>query len=71
MTACRPEEKRKGFQIGEILLRCLWELVSVVLPALLIALFVNVYVAEAVSRDSRALSPILIENVTRRAWLIY
>ncbi len=35
-------------KLTSIILRIFWEIITVVLPALLIALFVNVYVAEAV-----------------------
>ncbi len=39
---------KKTLKLSSITLKLLWEIITVVLPALLIALFVNVYVVEAV-----------------------
>ncbi len=48
MSGYQPEEKQNNPRIRQAVLKLVWELVSVVVPALLIALFINVCVAEAV-----------------------
>ena len=58
---------------GRFLLRALWEIASTVVPAVLIALFVNVYVAQATTIDGPSMRPnldydqqVMVEKVTYR-----
>ena len=59
--------------IGRLLLRALWEMASTVLPAVFIALFVNVYVAQATVIDGPSMQPnlyydhqVMVEKITYR-----
>ena len=64
---------RRVFRAGRFLLRALWEVVSTVVPAVLIALFINVYVAQATVIDGPSMQPnlyydqqVMVEKVTYR-----
>jgi signal peptidase I len=59
--------------MGRFLLRVLWEVVSTVAPAVFIALFINVYVAQATVIDGPSMQPnlyydqrVMVEKVTYR-----
>lgn len=59
--------------IGQFLLRALWEVASTVVPAVFIALFINVYVAQATVIDGPSMQPnlyydyhVMVEKVTYR-----
>jgi signal peptidase I len=70
-----PEEKKRGlaFRLGRFLVRAAWEVVSTVVPAVLIALFINVYVVQATVIDGPSMQPnlhydqqVMVEKVTYR-----
>jgi signal peptidase I len=59
--------------IARFMLRALWEIVSTVVPAVFIALFVNVYVAQATTIDGPSMQPnlyydyrVMVEKITYR-----
>jgi len=67
------EKRSPVFRAGRVLLRALWEVVSTVAPAVLIALFINVYVAQATVIDGPSMQPnlyydqqVMVEKVTYR-----
>ncbi len=69
------EQKKRGWvsRLGRALIRALWEIVSTVVPAVLIALFINVYVAQATVIDGPSMQPnlyydqqVMVEKVTYR-----
>ena len=69
------ETERPGpaFSVRRFLLRALWEVVSTVLPAVFIALFVNVFVAQATTIDGPSMQPnlyydqwVIVEKTTYR-----
>jgi signal peptidase I len=62
---------RPAFSAGRFLLRALWEVASTVLPAVFIALFTNVYVAQATLIDGPSMQPnlyrdqqVMVEKIT-------
>ncbi|MCP4535704.1 MAG: signal peptidase I [Chloroflexi bacterium] len=74
-TAPEPKMEKRGliFRLGRFLLRALWEVMSTVVPAVLIALFINVYVAQATVIDGPSMQPnlyydqqVMVEKVTYR-----
>ncbi len=69
------EQKKRGWvsRLGRALIRALWEIVSTVVPAVLIALFINVYVVQATVIDGPSMQPnlyydqqVMVEKVTYR-----
>jgi signal peptidase I len=70
-----PETKEYGesFRAGRFLLRVVWEVVSTVVPAVLIALLVNVFVVQAITVDGPSMQPnlyydyrVMVEKITYR-----
>ncbi|MDY6878297.1 MAG: signal peptidase I [Chloroflexota bacterium] len=70
-----PGVERRGMasSVRRFLLRALWEVASTVLPAVFIALFVNVYVAQATVIDGPSMQPnlhydqqVMVEKITYR-----
>ena len=58
-------------RVGRFLLRALWDIVSTVVPAILIALVVNVFVVQAITVDGPSMQPnlyyvyrVMVEKVT-------
>ncbi len=74
MGESMKHETSRGARFTHVLRRALWELVTTVLPAVVIAFFVNVYVAEAVTvQDGPSMQPnlyrgyrLMIEKVSYR-----
>ena len=59
--------------VGRFLLRALWDIVSTVVPAVLIALFINVFIAQAMVVQGPSMQPnlyldhrVMVEKVTYR-----
>jgi signal peptidase I len=70
-----PEAGEHGSALGagRFLLRVLWEVASTVVPAVLIALLVNVFVVQAITVDGPSMQPnlyydyrVMVEKVTYR-----
>jgi len=59
-----PQVKAPGaaFRAGRFLLRLLWETVRTVLPAILIALFINLFLAQATVVRGQSMEPNLYNN---------
>jgi len=60
-------------KVGRFLLRTLWDIVSTIVPAVLIALLVNVFVVQAMTIDGPSMQPnlyydqhVMIEKITYR-----
>ena len=60
-------------KVGRSLLRALWDIVSTIVPAVLIALLVNVFVVQAMTIDGPSMQPnlyydqhVMIEKITYR-----
>jgi signal peptidase I len=75
LTASEPGtgERDLASHVGRFLLRALWEIVTTVVPAVFIALFINVYVAQATVIDGPSMQPnlyydqwVMMEKVTYR-----
>ena len=67
------EKPRQASNIGRLLLRALWDLVSTIVPAIVIALFINVFVAQAMVVQGPSMQPnlyydqrVMVEKVTYR-----
>ena len=66
-------ERDLASHAGRFVLRALWEIVTTVVPAVFIALFINVYVAQATVIDGPSMQPnlyydqwVMMEKVTYR-----
>ncbi|MEE8391218.1 MAG: signal peptidase I [Anaerolineae bacterium] len=67
------EKPRQTSNVGRLLLRALWDLVSTLVPAIVIALFINVFVAQAMVVQGPSMQPnlyydqrVMVEKVTYR-----
>jgi signal peptidase I len=67
------EKPGPASRVGRFLLRALWEVVSTVVPAIVIALLINVYVVQATTIDGPSMQPnlhydqqVMVEKVTYR-----
>ncbi len=59
-------ERRSACPLGRLLLRALWDLASTVVPAVLIALCVNVFVAQATEIEGPSMQP----NLYYDQWVV-
>jgi signal peptidase I len=67
------EERSAASRVGRLVWRALWDLVSTVVPAVLIALFVNIFVAQAMVVQGPSMQPnlhynqrVMVEKVSYR-----
>ena len=72
-TGIEIEERSGGVSVGHFLLRALWEVISTVLPAVLIALVVNTFVVQAMVVQGPSMQPnlqydqrVMVEKITYR-----
>jgi signal peptidase I len=68
-----PASPKPAFNVGRFLLRALWDVVSTVVPAIAIALLINIFVAQAMVVQGPSMLPtlhydqrVMVEKVTYR-----
>jgi signal peptidase I len=62
ISGAESEKRGEAPHVGGLLLRALWDLVSTVVPAVLVALFVNIFVVQAMVVQGPSMQPNLHYN---------